>query len=41
MHRLIVEAIAAKDSEEARQRMQEHVTRVERDITRAPAGSKR
>lgn len=41
MHRVIVESIAAKDPEEARQRMQEHVTRVERDIARAPAGSKR
>lgn len=41
MHRVIVEAIAAKDPEQARQRMQEHVTRVERDIARAPAGSKR
>jgi GntR family transcriptional regulator, transcriptional repressor for pyruvate dehydrogenase complex len=34
MHRLIVEAIAARHPEEARQRMQEHVSRVERDITR-------
>ncbi|HSC91452.1 MAG TPA: FadR/GntR family transcriptional regulator [Gaiellaceae bacterium] len=33
MHRLILEAIAAKRPEEARQRMQEHVARVERDIT--------
>jgi GntR family transcriptional repressor for pyruvate dehydrogenase complex len=36
MHRLIVEAIAAKRPEEARQRMQEHVARVERDIARTP-----
>jgi GntR family transcriptional repressor for pyruvate dehydrogenase complex len=35
MHRLIVEAIAARHPEEARQRMQEHVSRVERDITRS------
>lgn len=41
MHRVIVEAITAKDPEQARQRMQEHVTRVERDIARAPAGRKR
>lgn len=33
MHRLITEAIAARRPEEARQRMQEHVARVERDIT--------
>ena len=32
MHRLILEAIAERRSEEARQRMQEHVSRVERDI---------
>lgn len=32
MHRLILEAIAARHPEEARQRMQEHVSRVERDI---------
>lgn len=32
MHRLILEAIADKHPEEARQRMQEHVSRVERDI---------
>jgi GntR family transcriptional regulator, transcriptional repressor for pyruvate dehydrogenase complex len=37
MHRLIAEAIAAKQPEEARRRMQEHVARVERDITRVPA----
>jgi len=34
MHRLIAEAIGDKRPEEARQRMQEHVARVERDITR-------
>ncbi len=34
MHRLILEAIEAQHPEEARQRMQEHVARVERDITR-------
>ena len=33
LHRLILEAIAAGRPEEARQRMQEHVSRVERDIT--------
>jgi GntR family transcriptional repressor for pyruvate dehydrogenase complex len=32
MHRLITEAIAARRPEEARQLMQEHVARVERDI---------
>jgi GntR family transcriptional regulator, transcriptional repressor for pyruvate dehydrogenase complex len=32
MHRLISEAIAERHPEEARQRMQEHVARVERDI---------
>ena len=32
MHRLILDAIAAHRPEEARQRMQEHVSRVERDI---------
>lgn len=32
MHRLIAEAIADRHPEEARQRMQEHVARVERDI---------
>jgi GntR family transcriptional repressor for pyruvate dehydrogenase complex len=32
LHRLILEAIAAGRPEEARQRMQEHVSRVERDI---------
>jgi GntR family transcriptional regulator, transcriptional repressor for pyruvate dehydrogenase complex len=35
MHRLILEAIAGGRPEEARQRMQEHVSRVERDITRS------
>ena len=35
MHRLIAEAIADKNPEKARQRMQEHVARVERDIERA------
>lgn len=34
MHRLIAEAIAEQRPEDARQRMQEHVARVERDITR-------
>lgn len=35
MHRLILEAIEEGRPEEARQRMQEHVARVERDITGA------
>ncbi len=35
LHRLILEAITARRPEEARQRMQEHVSRVERDITRS------
>jgi GntR family transcriptional regulator, transcriptional repressor for pyruvate dehydrogenase complex len=35
LHRLILEAIAAGRPEEARQRMQEHVSRVERDIMRS------
>jgi GntR family transcriptional repressor for pyruvate dehydrogenase complex len=35
MHRLILEAIEARRPEEARQRMQEHVARVERDISGA------
>ena len=35
MHRLILEAIDEGRPEEARQRMQEHVARVERDITGA------
>jgi GntR family transcriptional regulator, transcriptional repressor for pyruvate dehydrogenase complex len=34
LHRLILEAIAAGRPEDARQRMQEHVSRVEREITR-------
>jgi GntR family transcriptional regulator, transcriptional repressor for pyruvate dehydrogenase complex len=33
MHRLILEAVEEKRPEEARQRMQEHVARVERDIS--------
>lgn len=33
MHRLIYEAVAGRRPEEARQLMQEHVSRVERDIT--------
>jgi GntR family transcriptional repressor for pyruvate dehydrogenase complex len=41
MHRLIVEAIGEKHPEEARQRMQEHVARVERDIARAPGAEGR
>jgi GntR family transcriptional repressor for pyruvate dehydrogenase complex len=32
MHRLILEAVAERRPEDARQRMQEHVARVERDI---------
>ena len=32
LHRLILEAVAEKRPEDARQRMQEHVSRVERDI---------
>jgi GntR family transcriptional repressor for pyruvate dehydrogenase complex len=35
MHRLILEAIGERHPEEARQRMQEHVARVERDIRSA------
>jgi GntR family transcriptional regulator, transcriptional repressor for pyruvate dehydrogenase complex len=35
LHGLILEAITARRPEEARQRMQEHVSRVERDITRS------
>jgi GntR family transcriptional repressor for pyruvate dehydrogenase complex len=34
MHRLILEAVAEKRPEDARQRMQEHVARVERDIVK-------
>jgi GntR family transcriptional repressor for pyruvate dehydrogenase complex len=37
LHRLILEAIAARRPEEARQRMQEHVSRVERDIMKRGA----
>lgn len=35
MHRLILEAVEGRRPEEARQRMQEHVARVERDISGA------
>ena len=35
MHRLIFEAVDEQRPEEARQRMQEHVARVERDIAGA------
>jgi GntR family transcriptional repressor for pyruvate dehydrogenase complex len=41
LHRLILEAIAAKRPEDARQRMQEHVSRVERDIRGATDRKKR
>lgn len=34
MHRLILEAVSEKRPEDARQRMQEHVARVERDIAK-------
>jgi GntR family transcriptional repressor for pyruvate dehydrogenase complex len=34
MHRLILEAVAERRPEDARQRMQEHVARVERDIAK-------
>jgi GntR family transcriptional repressor for pyruvate dehydrogenase complex len=37
MHRLIAEAIAAKHPDQARERMQEHVARVERDTVRGEA----
>jgi DNA-binding FadR family transcriptional regulator len=37
MHRLILDAIEGSRPEEARQRMQEHVARVERDISGAIA----
>jgi len=37
LHRLILDAIAEKRPEDARQRMQEHVSRVERDIRAAAA----
>jgi GntR family transcriptional repressor for pyruvate dehydrogenase complex len=40
-HRLILEAIAAKRPDEARERMQEHVTRVERDIRSSAKEPKR
>lgn len=40
MHGLILEAIRRRRPEEARQLMQEHVARVERDIARAPAGGR-
>jgi DNA-binding GntR family transcriptional regulator len=39
MHRLILEAIENRRPEEARQLMQEHVTRVERDIRGASGRS--
>jgi GntR family transcriptional repressor for pyruvate dehydrogenase complex len=41
LHRLILDAIHAKHPEEARQRMQEHVSRVERDIQGARSGTRR
>ena len=41
MHRLIVDDIRARRSEAARQRMQEHVSRVERDITYRRDGGRR
>ena len=41
MHRLIIEAIAARRPEEARQRMQEHVSRVERDTIHRGRGDGR
>jgi GntR family transcriptional repressor for pyruvate dehydrogenase complex len=41
LHRLILEAITAKRPEDARQRMQEHVSRVERDIRGANEKKKR
>ena len=41
LHHLIIEAIAARRPEEARQRMQEHVSRVERDITQRGDGARR
>jgi GntR family transcriptional regulator, transcriptional repressor for pyruvate dehydrogenase complex len=40
-HRLILEAIAAKRPDEARERMHEHVTRVERDIRSTAKNRKR
>jgi GntR family transcriptional repressor for pyruvate dehydrogenase complex len=39
-HRRIFDAIAAKRPEEARERMQEHVSRVERDIRRSSRSSR-
>ncbi len=41
MHRLILDDIRARRSEAARQRMQEHVSRVERDITYRSDGGRR
>jgi GntR family transcriptional regulator, transcriptional repressor for pyruvate dehydrogenase complex len=41
LHRLILEAIQDKHPEEARQRMQEHVSRVERDIRGAHANDRK
>jgi GntR family transcriptional repressor for pyruvate dehydrogenase complex len=41
LHRLILEAIQEKRPEEARQRMQEHVSRVERDIHGARSSPRR
>jgi DNA-binding FadR family transcriptional regulator len=41
LHRLILEAIQEKHPEEARQRMQEHVSRVERDIRGAQTNDRR
>jgi GntR family transcriptional repressor for pyruvate dehydrogenase complex len=38
MHRLILEAVAARRPEDARQLMQEHVSRVERDIAYRSGG---
>jgi GntR family transcriptional regulator, transcriptional repressor for pyruvate dehydrogenase complex len=40
MHRLITESIAARRPEQARQLMQEHVARVERDISGRGKGSR-
>jgi GntR family transcriptional regulator, transcriptional repressor for pyruvate dehydrogenase complex len=40
MHRLILEAIADKEPEAARQRMQEHVSRVARDTLPRKAGTR-
>ena len=41
MHLLILEAIAAHQPEEARQLMQEHVSRVERDTTQGARKARR